>query len=111
MAYFNFTITQVTYDFTATVSTPLALTLQASGTNVLVTATTASIQVISQIQPVTVAIGAQTFNQSLNTFDNVSFASITAPVIYGFAQTPVLFPSGIIANAFNSLDFVDPNDP
>lgn len=111
MPFFSFTITQVTYDFTATVSTPLALTLSNTGTNVIVTATTASIQVINQIQPVSITYGANAFNQSLNTFDNVSFASITTPVIYGLAQQPVNFPSGITAQLFNSLDFQNPNDP
>ena len=110
MSFFSFTVTQVTYDFTATVSTPLTLTLGTTGTNVVVTATTATVQVINQIQPVTVS-GAEQYNQSLNTFDNVSFASLTTPYIYGFAQQPVYFPTGIVSGYFNSLDFQVPGEP
>lgn len=110
MAFSTFTITQVVYDFTATVTTPLTLTLENTQTQVLITATTATIQVINQIQPVTVS-GAEQFNQSLNTFDNVSFASLTTPYIYGFAQQPVYFPTGIVSGYFNSMDFQAPGDP
>jgi len=107
---FSFTVTQVTYDFTATLSIPLALALETTATTVDITQTTSSVQVINQIQPVTVS-GTQQFNQSLNTFDNVSFATVTAGYFYGTAGQPVYFPSGIISGQFNSLDFQAPNDP
>lgn len=110
MSYYGFTVTQVVYDFTATVTTPLSLALQTTQTSVLITETTTTVSVINQVQPVTVS-GAQQFNQSLNTFDNVSFASLTTPIIYGFAQQPVNFPTGIVAGLFNSIDFGLPGDP
>lgn len=110
MAFVSFTVTQITYNFTATVTTPVQLNLGTTGTNLLVTATTATILVNNTIQPVTVS-GVQQFNQELNTFDNVSFASVTTPVIYGFAGAPVNFPTGITAGYFNSIDFVAPGDP
>jgi hypothetical protein len=107
---FNFTVTQVVNSFTATVSTPLALALTNVPNSVAVTATSATVRVSNAIQPVTVSGATQTFNQSLNTGDNVSFASVTTPEIYGAAGQPVSFPTGI--NAVNvgtvftgSLDF------
>jgi hypothetical protein len=109
---YSFTITQVVYDFTATVTTPVNLVLNNTETQVLITGTTATIQVINNIQPVSVGAGSgQIFNQNLNTTDNVSFASLTTPYIYGFAQQPVVFPTGIIAGNFSSLDFQNPGDP
>jgi hypothetical protein len=108
---YSFTITQVVYDFTATVSTPLNLVLNNTETQVLVTATTATIQVVNNIQPVTVATGATVYNQSLNTFDNVSFASVTTPYVYGFAGQPVNFPTGIVSGGFSSADYQNPGDP
>lgn len=110
MPIFSFTVTQAVYDFTATISTPVTLSLINTQTQVSVTATTATIQVINQIQPVTVS-GAQQFNQDLNTYNNVSFATVTVPTIFGFAQQPVYFPTGISSGYFNSLDFQNPNDP
>lgn len=111
MPNYSFTITQVVYDFTATVTTPLNLVLNNTETQVLVTATTASIQIINNIQPVTVSSGATTYNQSLNTFDNVSFATLTVPYIYGFAGQPVYFPTGIVSGGFSSADYQNPGDP
>lgn len=110
MPIFSFTVTQVTYDFTATVTTPLALSLINTQTQVIITATTATVQVTNQIQPITVG-GGQTYNQSLNTFDNVSFASVTAGYFYGPAGSPVYFPTGIISGGFSSADFQEPTDP
>lgn len=109
-ALYGFTVTQVTYDFTATVTTPLSLALFNTQTSVLITATTATVQVTNQIQPVTIG-GYATYNQSLNTFDNVSFASVTAGYFYGPAGSPVYFPTGIISGGFSSADFQEPTDP
>lgn len=107
----SFTITEVTYNFTATVSTPLELTLVDNDTAVtVVTNQTANVTVNNTRQPVTIAGYGNNYNQSLNTTDNVSFASLTTPIIYGTAGQPVEFPSGIsVANfgtVFNgTLDF------
>jgi len=112
VAYNTFTITQVTYDFTATLTVPLSLALQTTSTVVDITETTSTIVVTNAIQPVTVSnVGLGGYNQSLNTTDNVQFATISTLAIYGIGQQPVLFPNGIIAQEFNSLDFVNPNDP
>ena len=111
MPNYSFTITQVVYDFTATVTTPLNLVLNNTETSVVISPNTSTITVINQPQPVTVQTGFQQFNQSLNTFDNVSFATVTAGYFYGTAGQPVYFPSGIISGQFNSLDFQAPNDP
>jgi hypothetical protein len=43
------------------------------------------------------------FNQNLNTFDNVSFATLTTPAIYGLAGQPVSFPTGISAENFGTV--------
>lgn len=110
MSYYGFTVTQVVYDFTATVTTPLTLALQTTQTSVTITDNTTTVTVINQVQPVTVS-GAQQFNQDLNTFDNVSFASVTTPYVYGFAQQPVYFPTGIAAGFYNSIDFGIPGEP
>jgi hypothetical protein len=98
MSSFSFTVTQVTYNFTATVSNPATLTLADYPENVSVVNNVSTITVINNIQPVTISgIGGEggNFNQSLNTTDNVAFASVTTPNIYGVAQTPVFFPTGI----------------
>lgn len=114
MSSFNFTVTQVTQNFTATIRYPLNLTLSESPDTVNVVTALTTVTVINNIQPVTVSgigggSGANPFNQSLNTGDNVAFASVTTPQIYGPAQTPVYFPNGIsvenLGNAFNgSID-------
>jgi hypothetical protein len=107
---FSFTVTQVVNSFTATVSTPLALALTNVPNSVAVIANSATVSVSNAIQPVTVSGGTPSSNQTTNTFDNVSFASVTTPEIYGLAGQPVSFPTGI--NAVNvgtvfsgSLDF------
>jgi len=107
---FSFTVTQVVNSFTATVSTPLALALTNVPNSMTVTNTTATITVNNNIQPVTVSGGSATANQTVNTFDNVSFDSVTTYAIYGAAGQPVSFPNGInVPNAgtisINSLDF------
>lgn len=107
---FGFTVTQVTYAFTATISTPVSLALFNTNTNVLISENTNTITVSNVIQPVTIA-GMANYNQSLNTFDNVSFASVTTPYIYGFAGQPVNFPTGIVSGGFSSADFQNPGDP
>ena len=111
MPNYSFTITQVVYDFTATVTTPVNLVLNNTETSVVISPNTSTIQVINTPQPVTVATGATSYNQSLNTFDNVSFASVTTPYIYGFAGQPVNFPTGIVSGGFSSADFQNPGDP
>lgn len=96
----TFTVTQVTYNFTATVGTPIALRLAETPDTVNVTNQISTITVINTVQPVTISGiggsgGGAPYNQSLNTTDNVSFASVTTPTIYGQAQQPVFFPTGI----------------
>lgn len=97
-----FTVTQVTYNFTATISEPVALTLAETPDTVTVVNQISTITVINTVQPVTISGlggGGAQYNQSLNTTDNVSFASVTTPQIYGSAQQPVYFPTGIsVAN-------------
>jgi hypothetical protein len=105
MSSFSFTVTQVVYNFTATVANPATLTLADYPDDVNVTTQVNTVTVINSIQPVTIMgfdSGAG-YNQSLNTTDNVGFASVTTPVIYGVAQTPVYFPTGLqIANSGTS---------
>jgi hypothetical protein len=112
MAGPSFTVTQVTYNFTATVTTPFTVALESTSTRVLVNQSTATNSVINNNQPVTIAtVGSgNSFNQNLNTTDNVSFASVTTPAIYGLAGQPVSFPTGInaanVGTVFSgSLDF------
>jgi hypothetical protein len=113
VAFSSFTVTEVTYNFTATVTTPLQLALVGTETTVQVIDNTAVISVINNRQPVTVGSpggGGTEYDQSLNTGDNVSFASVTTPAIYGAAGQPVSFPTGISAANFGtvftgSLDF------
>lgn len=112
MSYNTFTITQVTYDFTATVSSSITTALQTTSTEVSVTATVNTIYASNQVSPITVSnVGFGGYNQSLNTTDNVTFNAITTRYIYGYAQLPVEFPNGLIANQFNSIDFINTNDP
>lgn len=104
MAFSTFTVTEVTYNFTATVTTPLELTLVDTDTTVFVTDQTANVTVTNLRQPVTVSgFAGATYNQSLNTSDNVSFASLTTPAIYGFAGQPVQFPTGISVENFGTV--------
>lgn len=116
MAFNSFEVTEVVYNFTATLTTPLELTLTGTDTHLtVVSPTTATISVINTRQPVTINVaggggGGSAYNQSLNTIDNVSFNSVTVPTIYGFAGGPVSFPTGIQAANFGtvfsgSLDF------
>jgi hypothetical protein len=96
MASYTFTVTQATYNFTATVSSPANLTLADYPDNVAITNVLTTVTVINNVQPITISgTGGQAFNQSLNTTDNVAFASVTTPKIYGAAQQPVYFPNGI----------------
>ena len=107
----SFTVTQIVYNLTATLTTPLELTLVDNDTAVtVVTNQTATVIVNNTLQPVSVSGYGNIYNQSLNTFDNVSFASITTPEIYGFAGGPVSFPTGISVENFGTtftgvLDF------
>lgn len=116
MAFNTFEVTEITYNFTATVTTPLELTLTGTDTHLtVVSPTTATISVINNRQPVTISsglggIGGSSYDQELNTDSNVNFASVTTPAIYGFAGAPVSFPTGISAANFGtvfsgSLDF------
>ena len=94
----TFTVTQVTYNFTATIGNPVSLRLEETPDTVTVVNQLNTITVINSVQPVTVSGvggGGVPYNQSLNTTDNVSFASVTTPQIYGMAQQPVYFPTGI----------------
>ena len=98
MSSFSFTVTQVVYNFTATVSNPATLTLADYPDNVSVVNNINTITVVNTIQPVTISgVGGDggNFNQSLNTTDNVAFNSLTTPTIYGYAQSPVYFPTGL----------------
>jgi hypothetical protein len=104
MAFSTFTVTEITYNFTATVTTPLELALVGTETTLVVTNSTATISVINNTQPVTISgSGGDSFNQSLNTGDNVSFNSVTTPAIYGFAGQPVSFPTGISVENFGTI--------
>ena len=113
MAYtYNFTVTQVVNSFTATITTPLSLALTNTPDSVLIYKTTATVSVTNQIQPVTISGtgGGGGYNQSLNTSDNVSFASLATANIYGAGGQPVTFPNGInVPNAgtvfINTIDF------
>lgn len=104
---FTFTVTQQTQNFTATISFPINLTLEENPDTVAVINSSTTITVINNVQPVTISGvggGNAQFNQSLNTTDNVSFASVTTPAIYGVAQQPVSFPTGIsVANLGNTF--------
>jgi hypothetical protein len=102
MAFNQFNVTATFYNFTATITTPLELSLLGTDTHIaVVSESTATISVINQRQPVTIITGPSSggggFDQSLNTDDNVNFASVTTPEIFGFAGQPVSFPTGIIA--------------
>jgi hypothetical protein len=105
MAFSAFTVTEVVYNFTATVTTPLQLALVGTETTLVVTNSTATISVINTRQPVTVNGfgGGGAYNQSLNTSDNVSFNSVTTPAIYGFAGQPISFPTGISVENFGTV--------
>ena len=95
MSSFNFTVTEVTYGFTATIATPATLTLTDHPEDVNVTTSLTTVTSTSTVQSVTVtgAGSGQSFNQSLNTTDHVTFASVTTHEIFG--QSPVSFPTGI----------------
>ena len=100
MSSYTFTVTQAVYNFTATINYPINLTLAENPDTVNVTNSANTFTVVNNIQPVTITGigsggGINPFNQSLNTGDNVSFNSLTTPAIYGYAQAPVNFPTGI----------------
>ena len=94
MSSFSFTVTQVVYNFTATVANPAEVTLADYPDDVLVTTQLTTITVVNSVQPITVT-GLGGYNQDLNTYNNVAFATVTTPEIYGVAQTPVYFPTGL----------------
>lgn len=105
---FNFTVTQVTRNFTATLTNPINLTLASQPDAVNVVKQITTVTVVNTVQPVTIqgagGGGGSIYNQSLNTTDNVSFASVTTPAIYGVAQQPVSFPTGIsVTNPGNTF--------
>jgi hypothetical protein len=107
----SFTVTQVTYNFTASITRPLELTLVGEDPPVTnVTDQTAVVTVNNTLQPVSISGSGNAFNQSLNTGDNVGFQSVTTPSIYGTAGQPVVFPNGFSAPNLgtvfiNSIDF------
>ena len=96
MSSYTFTVTQVTQGFTATVATAAELTLVDSPDLVTVSETTNIVTATSTVQTIVITgVGGagQSFNQSLNTTDNVTFNSVTTHEIYG--MSPVSFPTGI----------------
>jgi hypothetical protein len=97
MSSFTFEVTQVVYNFTATVANPATVTLAEYPDNVNVVNNVNTITVVNTIQPVTISgfDNGAGYNQSLNTTDNVAFATVTTPTIYGAAQLPVYFPTGV----------------
>ena len=109
MAFNSFEVTEVTYNFTATLTRPLELTLTGTDTHLtIVSPTTATISVINTQRPVTISTpggggGGGSYDQPLNTSDNVSFNSVTTPAIYGFAGQPVSFPTGISVENFGTI--------
>ena len=104
MATFSFTVTQTVSNFTATLTTPLSLALTNVPNTVQVGETTNQVTVNNVIQPVTIqGAGGSVYNQSLNTGDNVSFATIRATSIYGTSNQPVLFPNGADIANFGTL--------
>jgi len=94
MSSYTFTVTEVVYNFTATVANPAEVVLADYPDDVTITTQLTTITVINSVQPITVT-GSGQYNQSLNTTDNVAFNSVTTPEIYGISQTPVYFPTGI----------------
>ena len=94
MSSYTFTVTEVVYNFTATVANPAEVVLADYPDDVTITTQLTTITVVNSVQPITIT-GFGSYNQSLNTTDNVAFASVTTPEIYGVAQTPVYFPTGI----------------
>jgi len=102
MSNSTFTITQVTYNFTATISNIANVTLNDTTNVVNVTNHSTSINLNNSMPTVTVStqgIGAGSFyNQSLNTTDNVTFNTVTTPTIFGLGGLPVSFPNGLSTN-------------
>lgn len=104
MSTYNFTATQIVYNFTATVNNPAELTLTDNPEQVNIVNVVNTLTVINTVQPVTVTGSAgQSYNQSLNTTDNVAFNTLTVPTIYGVAQQPVSFPTGISTINYGSI--------
>lgn len=104
MSTYNFTATQIVYNFTATVDNPAQLTLTDNPEQVNVVNVVNTLTVINTVQPVTVTGAAgQSFNQSLNTTDNVAFNTLTVPTIFGPAQQPVSFPTGIDVQNYGNI--------
>lgn len=98
MSAFSFTVTTVAYNFTATVANPAELVLSN---------TSSAVSVVSSLNTVTVAhtstnilisvVGSapgNPFNQSLNTGDSVTFATVTANAFVGPNGGPASFPNG-----------------
>jgi hypothetical protein len=100
-------VTQSTYNFTATVSYPVNLTLSETPDQVRVTQAASTVTVVNNISPITVsgfggAGSGVAYNQNLNTTDNVRFATVTTEKIYGPSQQPVNFPNGFTTNVVNN---------
>lgn len=104
MANFSFTVTQTVSNFTATLTTPLNLALTNVPNTVRVSGLSNQVTVNNVIQPVTIqgSFGA-VYNQSLNTGDNVSFATMRTTAIFGTGNQPVEFPNGIDVANFGLL--------
>jgi hypothetical protein len=94
MSSYSFTVTEVVYNFTATVANPAEVVLAEYPDDVKITTQLTTITVVNSVQPITIT-GLGGYNQDLNTFNNVAFATVTTPEIYGSAQNPVYFPTGL----------------
>jgi hypothetical protein len=94
MSSYSFTVTEVVYNFTATVANPAEVVLAEYPDDVTITTQLTTITVVNSVQPITIT-GLGGYNQDLNTFNNVAFATVTTPEIYGSAQNPVYFPTGL----------------
>jgi hypothetical protein len=94
MSSYSFTVTEVVYNFTATVANPAEVVLADYPDDVKITTQLTTITVVNSVQPITIT-GLGGYNQDLNTFNNVAFATVTTPEIYGSAQNPVYFPTGL----------------
>lgn len=95
MSSYTFTVTQTVQGFTATIAQAAELTLTDLPDTVNVTATNIIVTATSTVNQITV-LGAgqgQSFNQSLNTTDDVEFNSVTTNNIYG--TEPITFGAGI----------------
>jgi hypothetical protein len=99
MSSFSFTVTTVAYAFTATVANPAELVLSSSPDDVNVTSSLSTVTVRTTSSQVLInvvgAAAGNPFNQSLNTGDSVTFATVTANSFVGPNGGPASFPNGV----------------